>query len=133
MKKFKGTRYEYQALHAWVAKQLGRPSVCENCGTLEAPRYEWANISDSYLKDISDWARLCPMCHCLIDDRKGELSKPTCGKGHDMSGYNEAYKTLKRDGKKFRYCRKCQVQYLRDFRAKQKRLATPPIKGKDRL
>lgn len=57
----------YFSLHDWVKKRLGRPSLCENCGTTEAKKYEWANLSGECLRDLSDWARLCTTCHRLID------------------------------------------------------------------
>ncbi len=58
----------YQGIHAWVRKMLGRPSLCEDCGTTVAKRFEWANISGQYLRDLSDWKRLCPKCHHKMDN-----------------------------------------------------------------
>lgn len=65
---YKGNKVSYYGLHAWVARWLGKPSYCENCESTDKKRYEWANISGEYLRDLSDWARLCKSCHCLIDD-----------------------------------------------------------------
>lgn len=70
----------YHRVHAWVKREYGRPQECENCFTTDEVRYEWANLSEEYLKDISDWARLCVVCHHLID---GTGSKRTeCRLGH---------------------------------------------------
>lgn len=66
--KWAGDKVGYFALHDWVSRVLGRPKQCENCGTTKHTRYEWANISGEYKRDTSDWARLCKMCHFLIDD-----------------------------------------------------------------
>lgn len=66
--KWRGDYVGYPALHDWVARALGRPRKCENCGTVEAVRYEWANLSGEYRRDTGDWARLCKMCHALIDN-----------------------------------------------------------------
>ncbi len=65
---WKGDKVGYMALHRWINSRLGHPSQCENCGTGDAPRFEWANISGEYKRDLSDWARLCKRCHCWIDN-----------------------------------------------------------------
>ncbi len=65
---WKGDDAGYASVHDWVRRQLGRPIICDNCDTTEAPRYDWANLSGEYKRDISDWARLCRMCHTLVDD-----------------------------------------------------------------
>ncbi len=66
--KWKGDKVGYHALHNWVARQLGKPSKCEHCSDTTAKRYEWANISREYKRDISDWVRLCSSCHHTFDD-----------------------------------------------------------------
>jgi len=78
---WKGDNVSYVGLHMWLARKLGKPNVCENCGTAAAKRYEWANLSGEYRRDLSDWARLCKSCHNLIDDitRKGWETR----KSHD--------------------------------------------------
>lgn len=65
---WKGDKVGYSALHDWVRRVLGTPMQCENCGTTTHRQFEWANLSGEYKRDISDWARLCKMCHVLIDD-----------------------------------------------------------------
>lgn len=65
---WKGDGVGYFALHDWIRRRLGTPSKCENCGTTRHTRYEWANISGEYLRDLTDWVRLCKNCHVLIDD-----------------------------------------------------------------
>lgn len=74
---WKGDAVGYQALHYWVARQLGQPLVCENCDGLGRSRYEWANISGEYKRDVSDWVRLCSNCHHLLDNqgKKSSLTK----------------------------------------------------------
>ncbi len=56
--KFKGNKSEYICLHAWVVRKLGRPCKCEHCGTENAKKFEWANKSGKYKKELSDWVRL---------------------------------------------------------------------------
>lgn len=63
---YKGERASYSAHHHWVKYHLGKASECENCGKGE--RFEWANISGEYLRELSDWVSLCVRCHRLIDD-----------------------------------------------------------------
>src|SRR2546423_10956461 len=62
-KSWKGDKVGYTALHAWIRRQLGTPNVCEHCGTTDAKRYEWANISGQYKRNLFDWIRLCKRCH----------------------------------------------------------------------
>lgn len=59
----------YHHIHHWVKKQLGKPCKCENCGLVDnnSRRFHWANISGDYLKDTSDWLRLCASCHKTYD------------------------------------------------------------------
>lgn len=53
----------YSAIHSWVKRKLGNPSKCDKCGTNESKRFDWDNISGEYKRDLSDWQRLCTMCH----------------------------------------------------------------------
>lgn len=56
---------EYQAIHRWIKKEKGQPSFCEFCKreNLTPTQYHWANKSRKYLRNISDWIRLCHKCH----------------------------------------------------------------------
>lgn len=65
---WKGDDASYSAKHYWVERQLGKPEVCEECGITTAKKYEWANISGLYHRDITDYKRLCTSCHRLFDD-----------------------------------------------------------------
>lgn len=58
---------EYQRLHRWVKKQLGKASHCSNDSTHLSSRYDWSNISKKYLAEISDWQSLCRACHRAYD------------------------------------------------------------------
>lgn len=59
----------YRNLHKWVIGALGRPTKCEHCGKdgLTGRKIHWANKSGKYIKDKSDWARLCVRCHFYKD------------------------------------------------------------------
>lgn len=67
---FNGTVSEYKKLHSWITKKLGRPRQCEMCGNTDSPVYHWANKSRKYLRELTDWIRLCPGCHFKYDGRK---------------------------------------------------------------
>lgn len=64
---WKGNKVSYFGLHAWISRELGKPSKCSNCGATKG-RFEWANISREYKRELSDWARLCRSCHISFDN-----------------------------------------------------------------
>jgi len=79
---WKGDNVGYIGLHQWVKKHLGKPDRCDyilckyprkNSGgrlLINPKRYEWANKSQLYKRDLEDWIRLCPSCHRLYDSGK---------------------------------------------------------------
>lgn len=64
---WKGNQVGKEALHNWVQKNLGKPSLCEHCKTTKAKKFEWANKSQHYKRILSDWIRLCTKCHAKYD------------------------------------------------------------------
>ncbi|KKM07769.1 hypothetical protein LCGC14_1730510 [marine sediment metagenome] len=60
---WKGNKVGYGALHDWLVLRLGKPKICSLCNTTKAKKFEWANISGEYKRDITDWTRLCTSCH----------------------------------------------------------------------
>lgn len=64
---WKGDAVGYKCLHDWVRKRLGKPRKCEFCKTTTAKRFEWANKSQQYKRDLTDWLRLCTSCHRNYD------------------------------------------------------------------
>lgn len=65
-----GDKVQYHGLHDWVRRKLGTPSKCEHCGIEEEGRmYHWANKSQQYKRDLSDWLRLCVPCHAKYDNK----------------------------------------------------------------
>lgn len=66
--RWKGDNVGYLALHQWIKRCYGKPKKCEVCGTTDKnKRYEWANISGTYRRDINDFKRLCKECHETFD------------------------------------------------------------------
>ena len=66
---WKGDKVSYGALHQWVVRKLGKPDTCEKCERTGLTGYniQWANKSGKYLRDLSDWIRLCAKCHYHYD------------------------------------------------------------------
>ena len=64
---WKGDNDGKDGLHNWVEKHLGKPKLCEHCRTTKAKKFEWANKSQLYKRDLKDWIRLCTKCHLAYD------------------------------------------------------------------
>lgn len=66
---WKGDKAGYSALHYWIAKELGKPKLCSNCGfsSNNGRQFHRANISYEYRRKTDDWARLCVKCHMAYD------------------------------------------------------------------
>lgn len=98
----------YRQLHYWVERQLGKPRVCSKCGIAEDNRrYEWANVSNQYKKDVSDWIRLCVPCH-----RKATRNAhPVCTNGHKLT--NDNVYIRKTTG--YKQCKQCRQAYRNKF------------------
>ena len=73
---WKGDKVGIGALHSWVIKHLGRPMKCSRCNRTDCKKYEWANISREYRRELTDWMRLCKMCHMIYDGSKGRKKYP---------------------------------------------------------
>lgn len=71
---WKGDNVGYSGLHKWVTKHLGQPKYCAYCQTTIAKKYQWANISHAYKRDLDDWIRLCVKCHMAYDRGKITLN-----------------------------------------------------------
>jgi hypothetical protein len=65
--KYKNGKIGYATIHRWIKREKGKPSFCEICGTEDAKRFEWANISGEYKQELEDWMRLCSRCHVRHD------------------------------------------------------------------
>lgn len=95
----------YHAKHMWIVKHYGKASKCEMCGTLNASRYEWSNISGEYHRERSDYRELCPSCH-----RRHDYGN-YCRMGHEFTQENTY---IRKEG--WRVCKKCRLETQRRFR-----------------
>ena len=61
----------YVTLHKWVVRHRGNANHCEHCGNdIDHPdvsRFEWANVSHEYRRELTDWFSLCVKCHRAYD------------------------------------------------------------------
>lgn len=74
---WKGDEVGYNSLHKWVIRWLGQPDTCEHCGKtgLRGQQIHWANKSQEYKRDLTDWLRLCAQCHKNYDSEKTCVSQ----------------------------------------------------------
>ena len=74
----------YRGVHQWMQYHYGKPKKCSRCGFTSdnGRQFHWANLSGQYLKDITDWKRLCVSCHLRMDRKK------SCLKGHTRTKQN---------------------------------------------
>lgn len=76
---FQGSKEEYQELHRWIRKNLGKASYCSNDMTHKSKMYDWANISHEYKRDLNDYKSLCRPCHAKIDGFAEVVGKRSIG------------------------------------------------------
>ena len=82
---WKGKDVSYSGLHHWIKREVGKATECENifCNyprlsakgvlMIKPKRYEWANISGNYERDILDYVQLCSSCHAKYDRNKKSI------------------------------------------------------------
>lgn len=68
---WKGDDVGLYALHAWVKRRFVKTEFCNECKAV--PPRDLANISQRYLRDLSDWEWLCRRCHMKKDGRMSRL------------------------------------------------------------
>lgn len=71
---WKGDFVGYHGLHRWVRNTKGKLNKCEQCGRTDG-KFQWANKSGQYKRDVNDWIRLCVRCHDIYDDIGKLISK----------------------------------------------------------
>jgi len=105
-RRWKGEEASRTAKHMWIYKQFGKANHCSNpnCDK-KSNKYEWANISGEYKREIFDYKQLCVICH-----RKMDLRKEFCKSGHALNGDN-----LYINPRGHRECKQCRKESQRRF------------------
>jgi hypothetical protein len=73
---WKGQDAGYRAKHVWINREAGRASYCfnPNCLAPNSTRFQWANVSKEYRRDVNDYIPLCATCHKNWDMGKIEIN-----------------------------------------------------------
>lgn len=67
---WKGDSVTYRTIHTWVTWHKGKASYCSFNKTHTPDvfgRFEWANVSGEYKRDLNDYVSLCRSCHSKYD------------------------------------------------------------------
>lgn len=110
---WKGDKTGYSSKHNWIHKYYGKANKCENhnCKIINPKRYEWANLSGKYLREVSDYRMLCVNCHRNMDRNNRCLKM-----GHELTEEN----TLYSPDKSRRWCKICRTKSLKEYRDNNK-------------
>ena len=65
---WKGDNAGYASVHSWIVRNAGKAKSCSFNSLHESTRFQWANISGTYRRDVDDYAQLCPSCHKTYDN-----------------------------------------------------------------
>lgn len=79
--RYKKGKVCYSTIHTWLIRTYGKATKCEDCGITSAKKYEWANISKEYKRDIEDYKQLCVTCHDIYDDIYNKRPKDMYARG----------------------------------------------------
>lgn len=112
------TQKEYDNIHYWVRSQLGTPKRCDFCGDTSRKYYDWANISQEYKRELSDWRRLCRSCH------RRENNLGHCKNGHEAIPENIYYVKTGPFKGMVNYCIPCHKISLKKYALKKKQAKT---------
>jgi len=71
---WKGEKVSYTGIHDYIKWHKPTPKACELCGDTKKV-LDLANVSQKYLRDLSDWEWLCRKCHMTKDGRIDRMIK----------------------------------------------------------
>lgn len=75
---------EYRVLHTWIQRNYGKADRCDFDPDHTSKKFEWANLTGEYVKDIDHYRPLCTSCHKTMD--KNILT--ACKRGHPRTPEN---------------------------------------------
>ena len=71
-----GDKAGYHAMHKWVYRQKGKPTICKHCNiTSQDKQLYWANKKHDYKRNINDYIALCASCHRKYDLKNNPKKK----------------------------------------------------------
>lgn|SRR3990167_3204124 len=101
---WKGDYANYGNKHKWLTEYYGQPKECEVCGLNDPKRkYHWANLTGKYLRNRSDYKRMCVSCHRKYD--YGDF----CKRGHNYIENNVYVNKLGA-----RVCKICRMKWVNE-------------------
>ena len=106
--KWKGDKVGVLALHSWVQRCKGNPTICVDCGTT-TKKLAWSNVNHKYRRALDDFVGRCHSCHSIYDRK--------------YNGYGGGKKGLIVKGKSLKEWSKilgCTPVYLRIYRHRHK-------------
>lgn len=77
----------YMSVHSWIRRILGKAQKCENSFCVYPrtrsngfivwfpKKFEWANISRKYKRDVTDYISLCCSCHHYFDNNNWSVEE----------------------------------------------------------
>jgi len=73
---WKGDKVSYASLHAWLKRNFGTPTHCENKAcTGRSKTFHYAKLKDKeYSRNREDYVWLCASCHTKYDSYELKLS-----------------------------------------------------------
>lgn len=67
---WKGDAASYVAKHTWLYRHYGKAMRCDQTDDSCKGRFEWSNISRTYIRTIEDWQQLCRSHHVRFDRKR---------------------------------------------------------------
>lgn len=112
---WRGDSVTYKQMHKRVEQAFGKPMKCAVCGTTEAKRYDWANLTGRYI-DITDYKRMCRSCHRRYDFKRNPPPPPRRDKCTVGGCQNLGRRQGKRDfGQDYYYGELCGPHYRQEL------------------